>query len=176
MPTKLILVDPTSLSRQQETLPTCACLMCRVASNCSARFFPNGSNPWLPRMNEIPTKGCSPRPPWRNVIRITSAFIPWIITCPEKLCADITETFLVKNSPTQSSSMPRRHVSRHGFTRASSITCPDALLFCSGKIEDPACRSNRSRCYRLSDGRIVDLVSTHGIGYRSRTRLQLALH
>ena len=176
MPAKLILADPAGPARQLETSPTCAYLLCRVASSCSARLFPNGCNPSLPRKKEIPTKDCSPPPPWRSAIQITSPFIRWIIACPAKRCADITVTFLLRNSPTPSCSMPTYHVRRNGFIRARSITCGDASLFCSGKIEDLVCQSSRPRCHRRSDGRIVDVVSTHGIGYRCRTRLQLARH
>jgi hypothetical protein len=176
MPAKLILADPLGPARQRETSPTCACLICRGASSCSARFFQNGSNPWLPRMKKIPTKDCSPPPPWRSAIRITSAFIRGIIRCPATLCADITVTFLPGNYPTPSCLMPARHVRRNGFIRARSIPCADASLFCSGKVENPGCQSSRPRRHQRSDGRIVGVVSTHGIEYRCRTRLQLALH
>src|SRR4029453_676797 len=66
-----------------------------------------------------------------------SRFTRWIIACPAKWCADITVTFLPGNSPTSSFSMPTHHVRRNGFIRARSITCADASLFCSGKVEDP---------------------------------------
>src|SRR5437867_10037299 len=143
MATKLVLADPMNPYLQHETSSICVCLICRVASSCSARFFPNGCNPSLPREKDIPTKGYSPPPPWGSAIRITSPFIRWIIRCRAKLFADITVTFLPGNSLTPLRSMARRRLRLHGFIRARSIFCADASLFCSGKIENPVCQSFR---------------------------------
>src|SRR5213080_1953919 len=143
MATKLVLADPMNPYLQHETSSICVCLICRVASSCSARFFPNGCNPSLPRERDIPTKRYSPRPPWGSAIRITSPFIRWIIRCRAKLFADITVTFLSGNSLTPLRSMARRRLRLYGFIRARSIFCADASLFCSGKIENPVCQSFR---------------------------------
>src|SRR5205823_3555924 len=51
-------------------------------------------------------------------------------------------TFLPRNFPTPSSSMVKPHVCRHGFIRARSIPCMDALLFYNGKVENLGCQSN----------------------------------
>src|SRR5437773_2604732 len=138
--TKLVLAVPMNPYLQHETSSICVCLICRVASSCSARFFPNGCNPSLPREKDIPTKGYSPPPPWASAIRITSPFIRWIIRCRAKLFADITVTFLSGNSLTPLRSMARRRLRLYGFIRARSIFCADASLFCSGKIENPVCQ------------------------------------
>src|SRR6266498_3107365 len=143
MATKLVLADPMNPYLQHETSSICVCLICRVASSCSARFFPNGCNPSLPREKDIPTKGYSPPTPWGSAILITSPFIRWIIRCRAKLFADITVTFLPGNSLTPLRSMARRRLRLHGFIRARSIFCADASLFCSGKIENPVCQSFR---------------------------------
>ena len=140
MPTKFILAEQTNPYHQHEISPTCVCLICRVASSCSAKCFPIGCNPSLPRKKDILTKGYSPPPPWGSAIRITSPFIRPIITCPEKLFADITETFLAGNSYTPLCSMATRRMRLYGLIREPSIPCADASLFCSGKLENPVCQ------------------------------------
>src|SRR6266480_4441488 len=141
MATKLISADSTTPYPPHETSPICVCLICRVASSCFARFFPNGYNRSLPREKDMPTKRYSPPPPWRSAIQSTSPFIRWIIKCPVKLFADITVTFLPENCRTSLRSMARRRLRLHGFIRARSNSCGDASRFCSGKIENPVYQS-----------------------------------
>src|SRR5437763_848482 len=125
MPTKFILAEQKNPYHQHEISPTCVCLICQVASSCSAKCFPIGCNPSLPRKKDILTKGYSPPPPWGSAIRITSPFIRPIITCPEKLFADITETFLAGNSYTPLCSMATRRMRLYGLIREPSIPCAD---------------------------------------------------
>src|SRR6266478_6787476 len=71
------------------------------------------------------------------------------MTCAAKLLADITVTFLPGDSLTPLCSIPRCKLCLHGFIPARSISCVDASLFCSGKLEDPVHQSFRHSSFEF---------------------------